>query len=168
MADSPEKRRVIVAGFGPVGRVLVDRLEACGAAVTLIELNPDTVFKQNQLGRHAVLGDASDVEVLTNAGILTADSLLLTIPDEEAALRACQAARQLAPKIYIAARTNFVSRGLLASTNGADYVVVEELVTAQAMSEAAAEHFMGSAPAGDFPAASNSASSSGSGSEPDA
>lgn len=135
------KNRVIVAGFGPVGRVLVDRLEQCGTEVTLIELNPDTVFKQQGLGRNAIQGDVTEPAVLTKAGIATADALLLTIPDEDAALRACRLARELAPSIYIAARTNFVSRGLLASSNGADHVVVEELVTAQAMTDAVIGRF---------------------------
>ncbi len=141
MADTQGKTQVIVAGFGPVGRVLVDRLEACGVQVTLIELNADTVFKQNQLGRHAVHGNVAEPATLTEAGVESADSLLLTIPDEEAALEACHQARQLAPNIYIAARTNYVSRGLLASRHGADCVVVEELVTAQAMTEAVVGRF---------------------------
>jgi len=136
MDPKSENQRVIVAGFGPVGRVQVDRLEALGQPVTLIELNSDTVFKQNQLGRHAVLGDASDPVVLAQADIIHAHALLLTMPDEDAALRACIEARKLAPNIFIAARTNYISRGLLASANGADYVVIEELVTAQAMADA--------------------------------
>jgi monovalent cation:H+ antiporter-2, CPA2 family len=127
---------VIVAGFGPVGRAVVTQLEASGANVTLIELNPDTVYTQTRLNRTAILGDATEPAVLKEAGIDSADALVLSMPDETAALAACHAARKLSPTIFIAARTNFFSRGLLATKAGADHVVVEELVTALAMRDA--------------------------------
>ena len=55
---------------------------------------------------------------------------------------ACRVARELSPNIYIAARTNFVSKGLLATQAGADHVVIEEVITAQAMKEAIIEHLI--------------------------
>lgn len=135
-------RRIIVAGYGPVGRVVADQLEAEGVAVTIIELNAATVDRQATLGKHIVYGDVTDPETLERAGIHDADALILAIPNEDDALRACTLARQLAPHIFIAARTNFVSKGLLARQAGADYVVVEEVVTAQAMQRAVMEHLL--------------------------
>ena len=78
----------------------------------------------------------SNPKVLTEAGVSLADALILTIPDEEAAVRACAVARKLAPRIFIAARTNHVSQGMVASQAGADEVIVEEVVTADAMQRA--------------------------------
>ncbi len=134
-------RRVTVAGFGPVGRFVTEQLRAAGVEVTIIDLNPATIATQSKLGIKAVLGDVTDPKVLMEAGIEQADALILAVPNEEAAVRACSEARRLAPKLFIAARTNFVSRGLLATKAGADHVTIEELVTAQAMRDAVVRHF---------------------------
>ncbi len=123
----------IVAGFGPVGRAVADNLEKRGVIVTIIELNPRTVEKQHALGRSIVYGDASNPEVLEKAGLHRAEAVVLTMPDEEAVLRACRVVRQSKPDVFIAARLNVLSKALQAMQQGADHTVVEELATAEAM-----------------------------------
>lgn len=115
---------------------MADELVSAGADVTIIELNTQTIQRQQGLGRHIIHGDVVDPEVLRQADIMHADALVLTIPDEDEALKACREARKLSPHLFIAARTNFVSKGILASQAGANAVVVEELVTAAAMQQA--------------------------------
>jgi len=137
-----EKRRVVVAGYGPVGRVVVDLLESAGAQVTVVELNLDTVEHQLDLDRRVVYGDITQQRVQIMSGVPVADALILAIPNEHAAVAACEMARRLAPEIFIAARTNYVSQGMLASQAGADYVVIEEVVTAQAMKQAVLDRFL--------------------------
>jgi CPA2 family monovalent cation:H+ antiporter-2 len=132
----PAGRNVIVAGYGPVGRAVVSELEATGIGVTVIELNLNTVERLLERGRPVVYGDAADEQVLRHAGAESADALILTIPDEEATLEAIRAARSVKPELFIVARTNHLSRGLLATKAGANHVIVEELVTAQAMRQA--------------------------------
>jgi CPA2 family monovalent cation:H+ antiporter-2 len=135
-ANTSPGLRVIVAGFGPVGRAVTELLEQAGVQVTIIELNAGTCAKQHGLNRQAINGDAGDPATLRAAGIHHADALIVTVPDEDDALRACTTARQLNPKVFIAARTNFLSKGLLATRAGADEVIVEEVVTAEAMKQA--------------------------------
>lgn len=143
-ASTPLRHRhVIVAGYGPVGRATAQQLEQVGVRVTIIELNPTTAARQQRLDKSMVLGDVSDPQILLAAGVEQADALILTIPDEAAAVRACQNARRLNPHIFIAARTSFLSQGLLATQAGADHVVVEEIVTAQAMQQAVMERLLG-------------------------
>ena len=126
-------RHVIVAGYGIVGRAVADRLSLSNASVTIIEMNVRTVQKQRELGRTIMFGDVSDPEVLENAGIHHADALVLTVPDEDAVFRACRVARSLNPNVFIIARTNFLSRALVAMGLGANETVVEEMATAEAM-----------------------------------
>lgn len=133
--------RIIVAGFGPVGRAIIEQLPKEGVNVTIIEMNEATVATQAKLGRLTVHGDATDPQVLKAAGIEKADVLILAMPDEQAAIAACQVARKLAPSIYIAARANFLSHGLMCSQAGADHVTVEEVVTADAMRKAVMGRF---------------------------
>jgi CPA2 family monovalent cation:H+ antiporter-2 len=123
----------IVCGFGVVGRAVCDELDQAGVRVTLIEMNPQTVRTQQRLGRRAIYGDASNPEILDAAGVREAGALIVTIPDEEAAVRACATARRINPDLFIALRTNFAGRGLIARAAGADFVVVEEIAVAEAM-----------------------------------
>lgn len=133
---NPSQLRVIVAGYGPVGRAVAELLAQSGAAVTIVDLNPSTIQRQQRLNRSCVFGDIADEATLHEAGIEQAAALILTVPDEDRALQACATARRLNPRIFIAARTNYLSKGLLASQVGADEVIVEEVVTAEAMKQA--------------------------------
>jgi len=127
------KFRTIIAGFGPVGRAVADALQPEGVDITIIELNPNTVHRQSVLGRRIVYGDASNPEVLHSAGLEHADAVILTMPDEEAMLRACRTVRMLKKDVFLAARANALSKGLMAMQLGADHAVVEEMATAEAM-----------------------------------
>jgi len=124
---------VVVAGFGVCGRAIVDLLVREGIPHTVIELNAATVRTQSRLGRSFVYGDVTNAEVLGKAGIQHADAVVLTIPDDDAMLRACRLVRSMAPHAYIAVRSSYMSRGMAARMLGADLVVVEEVATAEAM-----------------------------------
>lgn len=142
--EAPDVSRglVIVAGYGPVGRVVCDLLEKARFDVTVIDINSRTTEKQHPHKRLFVHGDVRNPTVLMQAGVRKATALILGIPDEDQAVVACRVARELSPNIFIAARTNFVSKGLLATQAGADHVVIEEVITAQAMKEAIMEHLI--------------------------
>lgn len=134
-------KRVIVAGFGPVGRCVTEQLRGEGVQITLIDMNPATIATQAKLGLQTVLGDVTDPAVLKEAGIEQADALILAVPNEDVVVKACTEARKLSRRVFIAARTNFVSRGLLAQKAGANHVTIEEIVTAEAMRNAVVHHF---------------------------
>lgn len=130
---------VIIAGFGVVGRNLAEHFAARGVPYVVVELNPATVRKQAQLGRRTVFGDVSNPDVLLSAGIDKAEAIVLTIPDDEATVRACRQIRELNKDVFIAARTSFLSKAIAATSMGADHVTVEELVTAQDMAKQVVE-----------------------------
>ncbi len=130
---------VIIAGFGPVGRALADRLAVRDVPFVVVELNAKTVERQATLGRPIVYGDISNREVLEQAGIHKAEAIFLTVPDDEATLHACYAIREVNPRIFIAARTKFLSGKVAALGLGADVVTVEEVATAFAMERDAME-----------------------------
>jgi len=137
-------RHVIIAGYGVVGRVVAELFIESNIDVTVIELNQTTCDRQEKLDRRVVFGDATDSAVLTDAGIKEAQALILALPDENQVVTACEVARALNPDIYIAARTNFVSKGMHAKVAGADCVIVEEIVTAEAMKRTVMQEFLGS------------------------
>ena len=142
-----DRRRVIIGGFGPVGQVAAEALEWMDIDVVVIELNAKTVHNHSALGRRVVYGDVSRVDVLESAGIRDAAAIILTVPDEQAVLRACQHAKHLNPQIRVIARFNYLGKGLLAKSMGADEIVVDEVATAMAMQTLVAEYLKVSPPA---------------------
>jgi len=130
---SVPQRRVIIAGFGIVGRSIADRLDLAHVPFTVVDLNQNTIDTQRKLGRSAVYGDISNPGVLESLEVEHAVAVILTIPDDEATLRACRVVRTLSPHVFIAARTSFLSKALAATQLGADHVTVEEVATAETM-----------------------------------
>jgi CPA2 family monovalent cation:H+ antiporter-2 len=139
---APDTLRCIIGGFGPIGRVAADQLERVGIKTTIIELNERTVRTNTALGRSMVYGDLSKPEVLESAGVRSAQALILTSPDENANLRACQIGRSMNPQMCIVTRMNHLGKGLQAKTLGADAIVVEEVAAAEAMERIVAERFV--------------------------
>lgn len=129
------KDHIIIAGFGVVGRSIADRLEVAGRVFCVVDLNQATITTQRKLNRTAVYGDISNPEVLEGVGIEHARGVVLTIPDDEATLRACRSIRTLSPHVFIAARTSFLSKAMAAQQLGADLVTVEEVATAETMAK---------------------------------
>ena len=131
--EAASRRRVIIAGFGPVGRTLADRFATRGIDVTVIELNPRTVQRQASLGRRIVYGDVTNPEVLESAGLRETDAVIVTIPDEDSMFRAVTQVRSQAPDVFLAVRVGFLSSAFRAQTLGADHATVEEVATAITM-----------------------------------
>ncbi len=139
--EAHDGARCIIGGFGPIGRVAAEHLERVGVRTTIIELNEKTVRTNTALGRKMVYGDLSRPEVLESAGVRAAQALILTSPDENANLRACQIGRSMNPTMCIVTRMNHLGKGLQAKSLGADAIVVEEVAAAEAMERIVAERF---------------------------
>ncbi len=141
-ADEPQGR-VIIAGYGPVGRALADELVKLRVPFAVVDTNPGTARTLQSLDVPVLCGDATDPEVLRAIGVATAAAIAITIPDSEEAVRACAAARSLAPAVHIAVRTTFLSQGLSAIRAGANSITVEEIATAEAMARDVSLHIAG-------------------------
>ncbi|MEM9165400.1 MAG: cation:proton antiporter [Planctomycetota bacterium] len=132
-ASGEHAPHAIVAGFGPIGRAVTEKLERRGIPVRVIELNRQTVERQRALGRTIFYGDVTNPDVLDSAGVRDAEAFVLTMPDDDIMLRACRQIRAFNPRVYITARTNYLSRAFQAKELGANHVIVEEIATAEAM-----------------------------------
>ncbi len=132
-STEPGPRHIIIGGFGPIGRRIAEVLDKAGVSYTVIELNPDTVADQLRRHRSIVFGDIANSHVLESAGLGHADALILTVPDEDAVLRACMTARRRSASMFIAVRTGLVSQSHAVTEIGADHVTVDEVATAEAM-----------------------------------
>jgi len=133
--------RAVIIGFGPVGRAVAERLESADVPYVIVELNPQTVRTQHRLGRRAVYGDATNIDVLESAGVAESLAVVVSIADDDAMLRACRIIRRLAPETCLVCRAGTASAANLARTLGATEVIVDELATAQTMSHRVLDAF---------------------------
>jgi CPA2 family monovalent cation:H+ antiporter-2 len=132
--EAKAAHRAIVVGYGPVGRTLSRLLRENGIEPTIIEMNLDTVKALRADGARAIYGDATQREILEQAGIRTARGLLFTasgVP-AEAVIRP---ARELNPKLFILARASYIREAGTLKSAGADLVVAGEGEVALAMTE---------------------------------
>lgn len=129
-----EPHRVVVVGYGPVGRNLCRILRDSGITPVVVENNIDTVRKLRADGKPAVHGDASQAEVLREAGLERAEALLLTTPSIPAR-EVTPIARSVNSGIRILANTAFLSEARALRKLGVAEVFSGEREVALAMSE---------------------------------
>ncbi|EMA70767.1 trk active potasium channel [Halorubrum aidingense JCM 13560] len=106
---------VIVAGIGVVGQAIMTALTSAGFEYTTIDLSDTSTVD--------VVGDATERDVLREAGITDAGTIVLALPDDTAAIFATFAIRELNPGIEIIARANDHESVSKLYRAGADYVL---------------------------------------------
>jgi CPA2 family monovalent cation:H+ antiporter-2 len=131
----PERHHVIVIGYGPVGRTVSRLLAESGVESSVVELNLETVRELRANGMHAVYGDASRAETLMEAGARQAVGVILTTPVEGSAGAVIRQAHELNPKLFVVARSNYLSEVPALRAAGADLVFSGEGEVALAMTE---------------------------------
>jgi CPA2 family monovalent cation:H+ antiporter-2 len=131
----PERHHVIVIGYGPVGRTVSRLLAESGVEPSVVELNLETVRELRANGMHAVYGDAGRAETLVEAGARHAVGVILTTPVEGSAGAVIRQAHELNPKLFVVARSNYLSEVPALRAAGADLVFSGEGEVALAMTE---------------------------------
>ena len=125
--------RAIVVGYGPVGQTLTRLMRDNDLQPTVIELNHDTVKALRADGVDAVYGDASQAEVLEQAGVREAANLVFAASGSPDAV--VRQATALNPDITILSRTPYNREVRSLEKAGANVVVSAESEVALAMTE---------------------------------
>jgi len=117
---------LVIVGFGLNGRNLSHAAALLAIPKFIIELNPQTVRKEQIQGEPIFYGDAAQEPVLEHAFIKRARVMVIVISDPAATRRIIDTARRLNPKLHIIARTRFVSEMEPLYELGADEVIPED------------------------------------------
>lgn len=99
-----EARHVIVAGFGRVGRRVVQVLEAGDIPYLGLDADPERVANARSGGVEVFFGDAGRLDVLKAAGAEQAAALVVTLDQREVAARLVSIVHQHYPDLPIYAR----------------------------------------------------------------
>lgn len=125
--------RAVVVGYGPIGRTVARLLRERGIEPAIIEMNMETFRELRNKGLRAVYGDANKTEVLENAGIAGAVSLILTASGAADSVEAIRIARLINPRIHVISRADFLRQEGHLRMAGANEVYAGEGEVALAM-----------------------------------
>ena len=120
------KEHTVLVGFGRVGRLLVEGLQAAGRPLVVIEQDPHRLESLHQAGIPHINGNVANDEVLCRAAIADARWLLVAIPNSFEAGEAIAQARLINPAIRVIARAHSDGEVHFLTRQGADKVIMGE------------------------------------------
>ncbi len=126
---TPLEDHVIIVGYGPAGRHLVQVLRDSGIPFIVIEMNPQSVKEMHDQDIPAIFGDASRDYILNLAAVKKAKLCVIATNDPDSSPRIVQQARHINPTLQIVVRTRYLSDLEQLEKLGADIVVPEEMET---------------------------------------
>ncbi len=120
----------IVAGYGRVGSLVCDELEAAGQPFVVVDLAAERTEEFETRGFHCVIGDATEEKILQDAGICRARVLISAMPNDAENVFITLTARQICPKLLIIARAEQPSTVRKLKHAGANHVVLPAAIGA--------------------------------------
>ncbi len=104
--QSKETNRVVVAGYGRIGQNVARGLQDAGVHHIIIDIDPERISEARCCGEPRIYGDASNTNVLSQADLGRAKTLVVTFPDPMAVVATVKAALEINPKLNIIARVH--------------------------------------------------------------
>ncbi len=126
----------IVCGYGRVGTGAVQNLVEANAPFIVLDTDPEHNEIMKEKGYLFLKGDATNEEVLLQAGIKRAKGLLALLNSDPDNLFLVLTARELNPTLYIVSRANELSSEKKILRAGADKVVTPFISAGQQMATA--------------------------------
>jgi CPA2 family monovalent cation:H+ antiporter-2 len=107
-ASVPTERldRVVIAGYGRVGRNIAQGLQDAGIPYIIIDLDPERVSEAKGSGRPRIYGDATNRNVLSRVGLDRAQALVVTYPDPMAVVTTVKTALSINPGLKVLVRVH--------------------------------------------------------------
>ncbi|MEO1614296.1 MAG: potassium channel protein [Planctomycetota bacterium] len=124
----------IICGFGKTGPVLAADLARRNRSFVIIEIDPANFEQAIDLGYTAINEDATDEDVLREARIEDANSIVVALPTDAENVFITLSARNLCPAIRIVAQAEQESSARKLRQAGANEVVMGHQMVAEYMS----------------------------------
>ncbi len=96
---------IILCGYGRSGQALARFLEQENVQFIALDLDPHRVQEAAGAGKRVVYGDAAKREVLLAAGLMRANTLVVTYDDKHSALRILHHVNEIRPDLPVIVRT---------------------------------------------------------------
>ena len=132
----PQQNRVILAGYGRVGRLVGEMLKRHAIPYIALDSDPVRVAEQRRLGSPVYFGDSANTEMLRRCDIAAARALVVTLDNPRAVEAVVQAARAERPDLTIVARARDARHATQLYEMGVDDAVPETIEASLQLSEA--------------------------------
>jgi voltage-gated potassium channel len=123
----------VVAGFGRVGSVVARSLAEEGAAFVIVDLADESEVAARESDWLFVRGDATEEEVLEQAGIRRAGSIVTALSSDAENLFVTVTARALNPDLFIVARSSHESTESKLIKAGANRTITPNVIGGRRM-----------------------------------
>ena len=130
------ENRVIIAGFGRVGRQVAEMLARHQIPYLALDSDAARVAEQRRGGAPVYFGDSGNVDILRRCGVDTARALVVTLDNARAVEAAVAAARSERPDLTIVARARDARHASALYELGVDDAVPETIEASLQLSEA--------------------------------
>ena len=127
--------QLIIIGFGPAGQRIAEALLEKQIYPQLIEMNPKSARKAEEMGLSVYHGDATHSEVLLHAGIQKSAAVVVTVPDPYTCRDIIKSIRLASPGTAVIARGRYHIAISQLKEAGASSVIDEENVVGRRMAE---------------------------------
>lgn len=134
--DAVGQPKVLVIGYGRVGRLVAEMLTRHGIPWTAIERIPKHIEAARRAGHDVFFGDASRTELLERFGLDTALAVVVTMDSPEATEGVVATARAIRPDLVIVARARDAQQAQRLYELGATDAVPETIEASLQLSEA--------------------------------
>lgn len=122
---------VIVIGGGKVGRAVLESLHARGLSAQVIEADAALAPQLEQLAGKVIVGDAANLDVMRQAGIESAPSVVLTTHDDAVNIFLAIYCRRLNPHCHIVSRVTHERNVEAIHRAGANFVLSQSSLGAK-------------------------------------
>ncbi len=133
---APETQRVVLVGYGRVGRLVGGMLERHDIPYLAIDTDADEVARHRKQGRAVHFGDAANLELIRHLDLGRARALVVTMDNADLAARVVQLARADHPDLQIIARARDAKHAAELYRLGASDAVPETIESSLQLSEA--------------------------------
>ncbi len=129
------KDHYIICGFGRIGSLVYDMLQASGLEILVIDSSEEALARLEEEGGNFILGSATEDEVLLDAGLERARGLVATVQSDADNVYIVLTAKGIRPDLYVVARSTEAGSERKLKRAGADKVVSPYLIGAQRMAQ---------------------------------
>ena len=124
-----KKDHLIIIGFGTNGRNVARTARVSGIPYVVVEMNPETVRKEQARGEPIYYGDSTHEVVLHQANIKDARVVVTAINDPASTRRITEIVRRINPKVHLIVRSRYIQEMKPLYELGANEVIPEEFET---------------------------------------
>ena len=130
-----QKGHVIICGFGRIGQTLSHRLVQHGISFVVIDPSQEALDEARDHNYLLVEGDAASEEILLEAGLACASTIVIALPSDAENVFITLTARNLNPDVTILARGEHPHTEKKLLQAGANHIVLPAVSGAERMAE---------------------------------